>query len=127
MSTAITLPLWVFVALLALAAWAALERLLLPSLRWYLRRRVNRIIDELNTRLQLRIEPFRLTKRQVLIERLTYDTEVVEAAHAYAEREEISQTVVRLALDERKSVHWEIGEAEGSSESLSDQLLTGKP
>ena len=45
----------------------------MPSVRWALRRRANRAIDELNTRLKLRIQPFKLTKRQVLIDQLVFD------------------------------------------------------
>ena len=46
-----------------------IDRILMPSVRWALRRRANRAIDELNTHLKLRIQPFKLTKRQVLIDR----------------------------------------------------------
>ena len=84
-----------------MAAWAALDRLLIPSVRWYLRRRVNRVINDLNKRLQLRIEPFRLTRRAVLIDRLTYDPEIMKAAEAEAEasgkpREALVREVARL-------------------------------
>lgn len=84
MDNTVAVPLWVFVGLIILALWAALDRLVLPSLRWYFRWRVNRIIDELNKRLQLRINPFKLTKRQVLIERLMYDAEVLAVAQSHA-------------------------------------------
>ncbi len=67
-----------------LAALAALDRILIPSVRWALRRRANRAIDELNTRLRLRIQPFKLTKRQVMIDRLVFDPEVLHAADEYA-------------------------------------------
>ena len=83
----VSVPTWAFLLLCALAAWAALERLLLPSVRWVLRRRVNRVnrvIDELNEHLALRIEPFRLTKRQVLIDRLMFDPDVQASAEAHA-------------------------------------------
>ena len=43
-------------------------------MRWFLRRRVNRVLEELNTRLKIRIQPFKLTKREVLIDRLLYDS-----------------------------------------------------
>jgi glycerol-3-phosphate O-acyltransferase len=45
---------------------------------------VNRAIDEINRRLRLRIRPFKLTRRAVLIDRLTFDPRVVEAAEAHA-------------------------------------------
>jgi glycerol-3-phosphate O-acyltransferase len=80
----ITLPLWLFIVLALLAAWAALERVMVPSVRWVLRQRTNRVIEEINTRLSIEIPHFNLTKRQVLIDRLTYDPRVLEAAEAYA-------------------------------------------
>jgi glycerol-3-phosphate O-acyltransferase len=75
----ITFPLWLFLLLLALAILALIEHFFLPGVRWFVRRRVNRVVEELNNRLRLRIKPFKLTKRQVLIDRLTYDPEVLEA------------------------------------------------
>ena len=80
----VSLPTWLAILLAALAAWAALDRLLLPGARWVLRRRVNRVLEELNTRLKIRIQPFKLTKREVLIDRLLYDPQVQQAAEAYA-------------------------------------------
>ncbi len=61
-----------------------MDRLLLPSVRWILRRRVNRVLEELNTRLKIRIQSFKLTKREVLIDRLLYDSQVQQAAEAVA-------------------------------------------
>jgi glycerol-3-phosphate O-acyltransferase len=43
---------------------------------------VNRAIDEINRRLRLRIRPFKLTRRAVLVDRLTFDPRVVESAEA---------------------------------------------
>jgi glycerol-3-phosphate O-acyltransferase len=104
MSSVVTLPLWLLVLLCLFAGWAALGSLLIPSVRWYLRRRVSRVIDELNTRLQLKIQPFKLTKRQVLIDRLIYDPEVIKAAEAHAtenslRREEVMSEVGRYARE----------------------------
>jgi glycerol-3-phosphate O-acyltransferase len=84
MTRSLSLPLWLAVLLFLLAAWAALDRLLMPSVRWVLRRRFNRVIDELNTRLSLTIKPFQRTKRQVLIDRLQFDPLVLAAAEAHA-------------------------------------------
>ena len=104
MNSTVTLPLWLVVLLCVLAGWAALGSLLIPSVRWFLRRRVNRVIDELNERLQLKIQPFKLTKRQVLIDRLIYDTEVIKAAEAHAaenrlRREDVMNEVGRYARE----------------------------
>ncbi|MCB1058369.1 MAG: glycerol-3-phosphate acyltransferase, partial [Acidobacteria bacterium] len=70
MNRAVTLPLWVVLVLGLVALWALLDRLLLPSVRWVLRRRAQRVLDHFNRRLAIRIQPFKLTKRQVLIDRL---------------------------------------------------------
>jgi glycerol-3-phosphate O-acyltransferase len=80
----VSLPTWLAVLLVALAAWAALDLLLLPGARWVMRRRVNLVLEELNTRLKIRIQPFKLTKREVLIDRLLYDPQVQQAAEAHA-------------------------------------------
>ena len=73
MGSQVSLPLWVVVLIGVLAILGALDRILIPSVRWALRRRANRAIEELNTRLKLRIQPFKLTKRQVLTDRLVFD------------------------------------------------------
>jgi glycerol-3-phosphate O-acyltransferase len=85
MEAEIVLPLWVFLLLSALAVLAALDRFLIPSTRWLLRRRINRVLEEIGTRLDIEIRPFQLTKRQVLIDRLAYDPIVVEAARRHAQ------------------------------------------
>lgn len=84
MTQAVSLPLWLALLLAALAALWALERLLVPSVRWFVRQRTNRVIEEINTRLPIELPPFKLTKRQVLIDRLTYDPRVMEAVDAHA-------------------------------------------
>ncbi len=89
MSDPIVLPLWLFVLIALLAAWALIGRLLIPSGRWFLRRRVNRLIGRVNQRLQIGIRPFQLTKRQVLIDRLIYDPQVVQAAGEHATEQKV--------------------------------------
>jgi glycerol-3-phosphate O-acyltransferase len=99
MNARVDLPLWIVVVLLLLAAWAALDRLLVPSVRWYLRRRVNRVIDELNTRLEISIRPFQRTRRQVLIDRLLYDPLIVQAAEASARERQMPREVVLADIE----------------------------
>jgi glycerol-3-phosphate O-acyltransferase len=84
MGEPVSVPLWLFVAITAFALWSLLDRLLIPSGRWFLRRRLNRLIDRVNRRLAVEIKPFQLTKRQVLIDRLIYDPHVVAAANEHA-------------------------------------------
>lgn len=81
----ISIPIWLLVLLVLISIWAVLDRILIPSTRWVLRRRVNRVIDEISARLQIEIRPFQLTKRQVLIDRLVYDPKVVEAVQSEAQ------------------------------------------
>src|SRR4029453_19141747 len=80
----LTVPLWRFAAIALFAAWSLLDRLLIPSGRWFLRRRLNRLIDRVNQRLAVEIKPFQLTKRQVLIDRLIYDPQAVAPPNASA-------------------------------------------
>ncbi|MDY7093167.1 MAG: 1-acyl-sn-glycerol-3-phosphate acyltransferase [Acidobacteriota bacterium] len=94
MNRTVTLPLWLVVILGVFALWALLDRLLIPSIRWYFRRRINRVIDHFNRRLAIRLQPFKLTKRQVLLDRLTYDPEVLEAVEAFAQEHEMPRAVV---------------------------------
>jgi glycerol-3-phosphate O-acyltransferase len=75
----LTMPLWLVIVLGVLAAVALVDRLFAPALRWWLRRRVNRAIDELNRRLKLTIPPFKLARRRQLIEQLMFDPEVLKA------------------------------------------------
>jgi glycerol-3-phosphate O-acyltransferase len=94
MSSTVSLPVWLAVLVGILAAWAALDRLLIPSVKWVLRRRVNRVLDEINTRLKIRIAPFELTKREVLIDRLLYDPQVQQAVEAEARALQMPREVV---------------------------------
>lgn len=79
LTTSVTVPLWVAAAGAILATIAVVDRLLTPTIRWWLRRRANRAIDELNQRLRLKIPPFKLARRGQLIEQLMFDPEVLKA------------------------------------------------
>ena len=98
MVESIAVPVWLVVVLGLLAAWSVLDRLLMPSVRWFLRRRVNRLIDEINTRLRIELPAFGLTKRQVLIDRLTYDPKVLEAMQAYAAENKMPREVAQAEV-----------------------------
>jgi glycerol-3-phosphate O-acyltransferase len=95
-SSTVTLPLWLVVIVGVLSVMAALDHLLLPSARWVMRRRLNRAIEELNTRLKLRIQPFKLAKRQSLIDQLVFDPEVLAEIEQYA----IAHKVTRAAAQD---------------------------
>src|ERR1700754_2616644 len=102
MGEPVTLPLWLFLPIALFALWSLLDRLLIPSVRWFLRRRLNRLIDRVNRRLDIKIQPFQLTRRRVLIDRLVYDPQVVAAVDDYAResnrpREVVMADVARYA------------------------------
>lgn len=84
MEHSITLPYWIFILLLLFALVMVLDRILLPGMRWYLHRRVNRVIEEVNTRLDIEIRPFQLTRKQALVDQLVFDDKVVAAIKDYA-------------------------------------------
>jgi glycerol-3-phosphate O-acyltransferase len=94
MSEPVAVPLWLLLAIAAFALWSLVDRLLVPSVRWLLRRRLNRLIDTVNRRLAVEIKPFQITKRQVLIDRLVYDSHVVEAANEHARANHLPRDVV---------------------------------
>ena len=79
MTEAISVPFWLFVILGFLAIVAIFDRVFAPGVRWFFRRRVNDAIDELNNRLDLQIQPFKLTRRQSLIDQLLYDPDIIKA------------------------------------------------
>jgi glycerol-3-phosphate O-acyltransferase len=94
MTAAVTLPFWIVVLLVVFAAIGIVDRVFAPSVRWFFRRRFNQAIDELNQRLDMRIQPFRLTRRQTLIDRLVYDPKVIEAIDAEAKASGTPRAVV---------------------------------
>jgi len=104
MTSPVAVPLWLMLIVGALALWALLDHVLIPALRAFMRRRFNRTIEDLNTRLKLRIQPFKLAKRQALIDQLIFDPEVLRAVEAYAaenkvQREAAQQRARRYAQE----------------------------
>jgi len=70
--------------------WSLLDRLLIPSGRWFLRRRLNRLIDRVNRRLDVEIKPFQLT--------LFHIVGPVEPAPAFVEMRRF-QAIARARYD----------------------------
>jgi glycerol-3-phosphate O-acyltransferase len=95
----VIVPVWLLVLLIVLAGWAVLDRLLVPSVRWFLRRRVNRVLEDVSQHLNIKIEAFRLTKREVLIDRLLYDSQVMEAVEAHARDHDMPREVVMAKVE----------------------------
>ncbi|HTT10027.1 MAG TPA: 1-acyl-sn-glycerol-3-phosphate acyltransferase [Burkholderiaceae bacterium] len=94
MASTVTLPLWLVVLAGLIAAWAVLDRLLVPSVRWFLRTRANRVLDEVGQRLKIQIRPFQQSTRRALVERLVYDDKVQQTARAYANQHGMPRAVV---------------------------------
>jgi len=94
MSQAVSLPLWVFVVLLVVALLAALQWFLLPGMRWYFRRKVRGVIDEISVRLNIDIPAFKLTRRQALIDRLMGDPRILAAVDDTARKPGESRAAV---------------------------------
>ena len=80
MTGVIELPYWVALLGGIAAAIAILDRVLGPSFKWLMRKRLHKAVDQMNDRLSLRIQPFKLIQRKELVDRLVYDPEVVTAA-----------------------------------------------
>ncbi len=79
MTEAVEIPVWLLVLGAVLAAVAALDRIIGPGIRWYLRRRMERAVAKLNQRLDRPIDPFRLAHRKDMVTRLSFDPKVLEA------------------------------------------------
>ncbi|MFP4327125.1 MAG: 1-acyl-sn-glycerol-3-phosphate acyltransferase [Paracoccaceae bacterium] len=79
MSQTVSLPLWLFLLILLFAAVTFASHFLLPSVRWFFRRRLERAVRRLNQRLTRPIQPFKLAARHDTIQRLIYDPQVSRA------------------------------------------------
>ena len=87
MTSTVELPLWLFVLILLFAAVTFASHFLFPSVRWFFRRRLERAVARLNQRLERPIQPFKLTRRYDMIQRIIYNPQVSQAIadHAHAE------------------------------------------
>ncbi|MEM6621867.1 MAG: 1-acyl-sn-glycerol-3-phosphate acyltransferase [Pseudomonadota bacterium] len=79
----IEVPVWAVWLTAILATVGLLDRVIGPSMRWYFRRRLHRVIDDLNQRLHVEIQSFKLIRRPILIDRLSHDPQVLAAAEAH--------------------------------------------
>jgi glycerol-3-phosphate O-acyltransferase len=97
MNTSVEVPLWLALVGGALALFALLDRLLLPSVRWYLKSRAAKVLAEVRVRLKIKVRPFQQIRRQALIDRLIFDDKVQQAALAFADARGMPREV---ALDQ---------------------------
>lgn len=93
MSADVTLPIWLFVLILLFAGVTFASHFLFPSVRWFLRRRLERAVEQLNTRLKTPIQPFKLASRTDTIRRLIYDPQVAQAIADHARSNAIREDV----------------------------------
>jgi glycerol-3-phosphate O-acyltransferase len=93
MSQVVEIPIWLFVLILLFAAVTFASHFLFPSVRWFFRRRLERAVARLNTRLTRPIEPFKLARRHDMIQRLTYDPEVTREIFNYAKENNVPENV----------------------------------
>ncbi|MGL5009852.1 MAG: 1-acyl-sn-glycerol-3-phosphate acyltransferase [Paracoccaceae bacterium] len=82
--TTVALPLWLLVLILLFAGVTALDRVLKPAVRWFFRRRIERLVARVNTRLDRKLHPFRFAARKDMVSRLAYDRQVLEAVTEHA-------------------------------------------
>ncbi|SEK66491.1 glycerol-3-phosphate acyltransferase [Roseovarius nanhaiticus] len=87
------MPLWALLLLIAFAAVTFASHFLFPSVRWFFRRRLERAVSKLNTRLKRPIEPFKLARRHDMILRLIYDPDVTQAIVDYAAKHKVREDV----------------------------------
>ncbi|MEM6390032.1 MAG: 1-acyl-sn-glycerol-3-phosphate acyltransferase [Pseudomonadota bacterium] len=104
MTSTVSLPLWLFLLILVFAGVTFASHFLFPSVRWYLRRRLENAVEQLNERLDRPIQPFKLARRMDTVRRLSYDPEVAQAIAEYARnngvREDVAfQTAERYARE----------------------------
>lgn len=93
MTRTVELPLWLLILILAFAAVTFASHFFFPSVRWFFRRRMERVVAQLNTRLDRPIEPFKLARRHDMIQRLIYDPEVNRAIVEHARTEAVPENV----------------------------------
>ncbi len=93
MTQTVSMPLWAFLLIVLFAGVTFASHFLFPSVRWFFRKRAERAIARLNERLQRPIEPFKLSRRYDMIQRLIYDPEVTQAIVDHAKAEKIPENV----------------------------------
>lgn len=93
MFNTVELPIWALILICLLAAVTAASHLLFPSVRWFFRRRAERVVARLNQRLTRPIQPFKLARRHDMIQNVLYDPDVIRAVNEYAESKGIPDNV----------------------------------
>ncbi|MEM7321243.1 MAG: 1-acyl-sn-glycerol-3-phosphate acyltransferase, partial [Pseudomonadota bacterium] len=93
MMQTVQMPVWLMLLIVGFALIAALDKVMIPSVRWFFRRRLERAVGRLNERLERPIQPFKLARRHDMIQRLIYDPQVGKAVQAHALENGIPEAV----------------------------------
>jgi glycerol-3-phosphate O-acyltransferase len=93
MTQTVPVPIWLLVLILLFAAVTFASHFLFPSVRWFFRRRLEKAVGRLNTRLTRPIEPFKLARRHDMIQRLIYDPTVTQAIVDHARKDKVREDV----------------------------------
>ena len=80
----VAVPVWLLILILGFATISFATHFLFPSVRWFFRDRAERALNQLNARLDRKIDLFKLARRSDMVARLAYDPKVVAAAMAHA-------------------------------------------
>ena len=89
----VAVPVWALALLILFAAVTFASHFLVPSVRWFFRRRAEALVSRLNLRLARPIEPFKLARRLDTIERLAHDPEVARAIVEHARSNGVPESV----------------------------------
>ena len=93
--SSVSIPTWFFFVLILAAGYALVMSVFFPSVRWFFRRRLNRAVDKLNTSLHIAIRPLQSTKRQVLIDQLIFDQDILSLIESLTIEENIPREVLQ--------------------------------
>ena len=101
----VEIPLWLLVLIVLFATVTFASHFLFPSVRWFFRKRMERAVARLNTRLARPIEPFKLARRHDMIQRLIYDPAVAQAIVEHAQSHGVPENVAfELAGDYAREI-----------------------
>ncbi|MEK7259818.1 MAG: hypothetical protein AAB211_08515 [Pseudomonadota bacterium] len=107
-ATSVNIPTWLFLLLVVAAAYSVVMSILYPGVRWLLRRRLNQAVDRLNTSLHIKIRPLQRTKREVMIDQLIFDQEILALIEERAQQENVPRDELQLQVRNfaREIVPW---------------------
>jgi glycerol-3-phosphate O-acyltransferase len=75
----VTLPLWLAAAAGLLTAWVLIFKILLPGLRWFLKRREESFVRKISRRLNLTFPAIKFARKRTVVERLLSNPDVLKA------------------------------------------------